>query len=271
MMAAMATEPDRIARGARFFYDIHRGKKPLPPTPSDIAGASVEQSYAMQEALQNLFVAECGPIAGYKIAITTPVMQQLMGIGEPCAGAIFAKTIHRSPANLPHGDFHRIAVECEIAVRLGADLPAREKPYAKEDVAPAVDACFAAIELIEDHGCDQYKEVGARGLIANNAWNAGCVLGPAVSAWRGLDLNQIAGAMAINGKEIGRGRGGDVMNGHPFHALAWVANTVASRGRPLRRGMIVLTGSVVSTQWPKKGDKVAVTFAGLGEASATFA
>ena len=178
--------------------------------------------------------------------------------------------VHRSPAALRHGDYGRIAVECEIAVRLGADLPPRARPYGREDVVDAVEALMPSIELIEDNGCDAYKEVGARGLVANNAWNAGAVLGPALSTWRMLDLDTIAGSMAINGVEVGRGCGRDVM-GHPFNALAWVANTMASLGRPLRRGMIVLTGSVVSTKWPQAGDTVTVRFAGLGEASARFA
>jgi 2-oxo-3-hexenedioate decarboxylase/2-keto-4-pentenoate hydratase len=266
----MTSASGRITDAARFFYDIHRGKKALPPTPPEIRDASVDDAYAIQEALQAMFATERGAIAGYKIAITTPVMQQLMAIDQSIAGAIFAKMVHRSPATLRHDDYGRVAVECEIAVRLGADLPAREKPYTRDDVAAAVEACLPAIELIEDHGCNAYKEVGSRGLIANNAWNAGAVLGPAVTEWRKLDLAAMTGAMSINGSEIGRGRGGDVMNGHPFHALAWVANTVAARGRPLRRGMIVLTGSVVSTQWPKPGDTVSVSFAGLGEASARF-
>ncbi|HKW55315.1 MAG TPA: fumarylacetoacetate hydrolase family protein [Stellaceae bacterium] len=266
----MTSDPGGIAGAARFFYDIHRGRKMLPPTPAEIRDASVDEAYAIQEALQALFVPERGPIVGYKIAITTPVMQKLMAIDQSIAGAIFAKMVHRSPATLRHADYGRVAVECEIAVRLGADLPARDRSYARDDVAAAVEACMPAIELIEDHACDAYTEVGSRGLIANNAWNAGAVLGPAVTAWRTLDLAAMSGAMAINGAEIGRGRGGDVMNGHPFHALAWVANTVAARGRPLKRGMIVLTGSVVSTQWPKPGDTVSVSFAGLGEASARF-
>lgn len=266
----MTSDPDRVASAARFFYDIHRGRKTLPPTPAEIRDASVDEAYAIQEALQALFVPERGPIVGYKIAITTPVMQKLMAIDQSIAGAIFARMVHRSPATLRHGDYGRVAVECEIAVRLGADLPVRDRPYTRDDVAAAVEACLPAIELIEDHACDAYTEVGSRGLIANNAWNAGAVLGPAVTAWRDLDLAAATGAMAINGTEIGRGHGGDVMNGHPFHALAWVANAQAARGRALKRGMIVLTGSVVSTQWPKPGDTVSVSFAGLGEASARF-
>jgi 2-oxo-3-hexenedioate decarboxylase/2-keto-4-pentenoate hydratase len=267
----MIRDDDPIRAAARYYHDIHRLKQPLPPTPAFIRGASIDDAYAMQEALQELFIAEAGPIAGYKIALTTPVMQQLMGIDHSIAGAIFEKRVHRSPARLRHADYTRVAVECEIAMRLGADLPARTQPYAKDDVAAAVDACMPSIELIEDHGCDQYKLVGGRGLIADNAWNAGCVLGPATTGWRALDLAAIAGAMSINGVELGRGRGGDVMNGHPLHALAWVANTVAARGRPLKRGMIVQTGSVVATQYPKAGDTVTASFTGLGEASAHFA
>ena len=266
----MSRDPARISRAARYYYDIHHGKELLPPTPDWIAGASLDEAYAMQEELQSLFLPEGGPIAGYKIALTTPVMQQLMGIDHSIAGAILAKRVHSSPATLRHADYTRIAVECEIAMRLGVDLPARGRPYAKEDVAEAVATCMPSIELIEDHACDQYKLVGGRGLIANNAWNVGCVLGPEVADWRRLDLAAMVGAMSINGTEIGRGRGGDVMNGHPLHALAWVANTVAERGRPLRRGMIIQTGSVVATRWPRPGDSVTVTFAGLGEASARF-
>lgn len=266
----MSSDSARISRAARYYYDIHHDRKPLPPTPEEVAGASIDEAYAMQEALQALFIPERGPIAGYKIALTTPVMQQLMGIDHSISGAIFAKLVYPSPVTLRHADYTRIAVECEIAVRLGADLPARGRPYTREDVAQAVAACMPSIELIEDHACDQYKLVGGRGLIANNAWNVGCVLGPEVEGWRALDLAAVVGTMAINGVEIGRGRGGDVMKGHPLHALAWVANAVAARGHPLRSGMIVQTGSVVATQWPQLGDTVTVAFAGLGEASARF-
>jgi 2-keto-4-pentenoate hydratase len=263
----MSQEP---RRAARYFYEIHRGRKPLPPTPDDIANASIDEAYAMQEALHAIFIPERGQIAGYKIALTTPVMQQLMGVDQSICGAIFSNLVYQSPATLRHGDYARIAVECEIAMRLGADLPVRDKPYTKDDVADAVEACLPSIELIEDHGCDAYKQVGARGLIANNAWNVGCVLGRAVMNWRMFDLANVLGSMVINGREIGRGRGDDVMNGHPLHALAWVANTVSRRGRPLKRGMIVQTGSLVATQWPRRGDEVTVNFTELGEATARF-
>ena len=63
-------------------------------------------------------------VSGAKIATTTKIMQQLMGITHPCGGAILAHTIHASPARLRAADFVNLGVESEIALKLGASLPA---------------------------------------------------------------------------------------------------------------------------------------------------
>jgi 2-keto-4-pentenoate hydratase len=59
--------------------------------------------------------------------------------------------------------------------------------------------------------------------------------------------------------------------GHPFEALAWLANLRARSGLGLRAGEFVLLGSVVETRWVSAGDEVVVAIEGLGEVRATFA
>ena len=54
--------------------------------------------------------------------------------------------------------------------------------------------------------------------------------------------------------------------GHPIEALAWLANTLAERGQGLKKGMIVMTGSVVSTRFLNHGDIATVAVEGLGTA-----
>ena len=71
--------------------------------------------------------------------------------------------------------------------------------------------------------------------------------------------------MVINDQQAGEGKGGDVM-GHPLEALAWLANTLAARGKSLSQGMIVMTGSIVSTKFLNTGDAATVSIDGLGEA-----
>jgi len=107
-------------------------------------------------------------------------------------------------------------------------------------------------------------------LVADDFFGAGCVLGPARRDWRGLDLAACEAIMTVNGKSVGRGSGALVL-GHPLEALAWLANSLAERGKALRSGDIVMTGSMVETRWLDAGDWVDVTVEGLGVAAVAVA
>ncbi len=230
--------------------------------PAQCHPADLADGYAIQHALHGLL----GPVAGYKIGCTTPVMQKYLGIDHPCAGGIFADSIHTSPAVLKHRNFRRVGVECEIAVRLDRDLPAG--PYSRESVADAVGECMAAIELVDDRYID-YKQLDAASLIADDFFGAGCVLGEARRDWQSLDLAACGAIMTVNGKDAGRGSGAMVL-GHPLEALAWLANNLVERGNSLRQGDIVMTGSMVETRWLEAGDWVDVTIDRLGVAAVSL-
>jgi 2-oxo-3-hexenedioate decarboxylase/2-keto-4-pentenoate hydratase len=224
----------------------------------------LREGYCLQ-ARANRLLAEAGmgESAGHKIGCTTPVMQAFLGIDSPCAGEVFSRTVLESGAAIPASGFRRVGVECEIAVRLGADLPRREDPYRIESVSGAVEGVMAAIEIVDDRYAD-YRALGVPMLVADNFFNAGCVLGAVRRDWRNLDLPGIEGRMWINGDQVGAGRGELVM-GHPLAALAWLANTRHQyRLEPLRQGEFVLLGSVVATRWLKAGDRVRTEVEGLG-------
>jgi 2-oxo-3-hexenedioate decarboxylase/2-keto-4-pentenoate hydratase len=233
--------------------------------PADEAGA-----YAVQDALhRRLAAAGWGARIGHKIGCTTPVMQRFLGIPNPCAGGVFAPTVRHERGVFDHADFLHVGVECEIAVRLAQDLPLERAPYDRDAVAAAVGACMAAIEVVDDRYVD-YRSLDVPTLIADDFFNAGCVLGAPVETWPALDLAALRGRMTINGVEVGTGKGGDIL-GHPLEALAWLANTMAARGRQLEAGMFVLLGSVVETRWVEAGDLVEIAIEGLGRASCEFA
>ena len=248
-------------------YRLHRRRLPAPP--ADLRPRSEEAAYQVQEDLHRILeTAGMGPVVGHKIGCTTPVMQAFLSIPNPCAGGVFASTVHRSPARIRHDRFVRPGVECEIAVRLDEDLPKEQAPFTRDKVAAAVGALMAGMEIVDDRYVD-YKSLDTPTLIADDFFDAGCVLGEPVSDWRALDLAALTGVTLINGSEAGRGRSCDVM-GHPFEALAWLANSVARRGRSLRAGEFVFTGSVVETKWVDPGDRVLMRIQGLGEVEAVF-
>jgi 2-oxo-3-hexenedioate decarboxylase/2-keto-4-pentenoate hydratase len=235
---------------------------------ASVRPADEAQAYAVQNALHGLLQPALGRVVGHKIGCTTPVMQAFLDIPNPCAGGVFERTVHASPARVRHADYLHVGVECEIVVRLGHDLPASGAPYDRPSVGAAVQACMAGMEIVDDRYVD-YKSMDTPTLIADDFFDAGCVLGTPVKAWRALDLAAVSGVTLINDVEVGRGRGADVM-GHPFEALAWLANQLARRGQALRAGEFVFTGSVVETKWVQQGERVVMRIDGLGEVEALF-
>jgi 2-oxo-3-hexenedioate decarboxylase/2-keto-4-pentenoate hydratase len=248
---------------ARYLDEAHLSRARYRNLPDAIAPRTVAEAYAAQAALCELWSARLGPVAGLKIATTTRIMQQLMGIDHPCMGTIFAGRVHASPAAIAKTDFINVRIECELAVRLGRDLRGGAKPYTRESVRAAVAEIMPAFELIEDRFAD-YTATNALSLIADNAWNGGVVLGPATPLPAGLNLDGIAGTLRRNGAEIAAGRTDD-----PLGALAWLATQAAGCGRPLGTGMVVITGSVILTVDIAPGERLDFGLDGLGTVTLT--
>jgi len=260
---------DKLNAAAEILADHRLAGRRFDRFPENLRPADQDEAYSLQARLHERLTAKgCGPLAGRKIGCTTPVMQAYLKIDSPCAGGVFAPTARERYGIFQFEDFRRVGVECEIAVRLGADLTPAGGPYTIETVSPAVAACMAAIEVVDDRYVD-YPSLDTPTLIGDDFFDAGCVLGQPVTDWRSLDLATLPGRMTINGTEVGNGVGGDIM-GHPLAALAWLASHTAARGETLPAGSFVLLGSVVQTKWLAKGDEVVAQIDGLGEAVARF-
>jgi 2-keto-4-pentenoate hydratase len=237
-----------------------RAITPLAPA---LSPGDAGQGYAVQARLHRLLSEGGeGPTIGQKIGCTTKVMREKLGIDQPCAGRIHARRVMTSGATWQIAGRIKPSVECEIAVRLSADLHGGPAPYSADSVRPAVAACLASIELCDDRYTDRAR-TGVPTLIADDFYNVGCALGHEVENWQAIDLAAICGSMRINRREMGRGIGADIM-GHPLNALAWLANLRAREGQPLRAGEFVTLGSIVSSQRVAPGDRVEIEIDKLG-------
>ena len=224
----------------------------------------------MQRHLHELLIAAGeGAVAGQKIGCTTKVMREKLGIDQPCAGRIHARYLLGDGATWSVAGRIKPSVECEIAVRLGRDLPSIPRYYTAADMRSAVESCMASIELCDDRYTDR-EAVGVPTLIADDFYNVGCALGEEIRNWQAIDLATINGSMRINGRETGRGTGSDIM-GNPLAALAWLANLRASEGQPLKAGEFVTLGSIVSSQRVAPGDRVEIEIEKLGGISLAVA
>ena len=148
---------------------------------------------------------------------------------------LFAATILEAPVTLHSADYVRLEIECEVAVRIGADMPASKAPYVRDSLADSIEFLTVAFELVDLRGvaAGTGQDAAAISGVCTNIFNAGAVLGTAVREWRGLDLAASRGVMVINGAQVGSGLGAEVM-GHPLEPLVWLANMLAERGQALQ-------------------------------------
>jgi 2-oxo-3-hexenedioate decarboxylase/2-keto-4-pentenoate hydratase len=256
----MSFDPAAVAG---YIAEAHAQRRRFENVPPSFGMATIAQAYAAQDALARVWEPVHGPVAGMKIATTTKVMQALMGIDHPCAGLILERRIHTSPGRIKASDHQHMVVECELAVRLARDLPGTGTPYTRADVRSAVGSIAAAFELIEDRHAD-YKSTAATSLIADAAWNAGIVLGPEHPLPPDFELDGRGGHLTTS---LGIAREGKTDD--PLGALAWLADTAVTRGRPLRAGMVVITGSVIPTLPIAVGETFTFTLDGAGSVAMT--
>ena len=253
----------KAAAAARHLLEAHEARRRFEPLPPELAPASAEEAYAIQDAFVALRSDRLGAITGYKVALASAAMRRFVGVEAPQLGTMLESTLHRSPARVRAADYVHLIVEFEIGVQLAEDLPAADAPFTREKIARAVGGVMPAIELADDRNAD-YAALARQPfeLIADNAWSEGAVLGVPVD-WKGIDLAAVHGVATIDGRSVGEGRGAEAM-GHPFDSVAWVANLLASHGRGLLRRDVVITGSLVTSKPARPGELITFSLEGLG-------
>ena len=228
-----------IARRQLADYDAHEPGRIFEDPAFTLTLAA---AYEVQRQVAALRAARGEAIAGYKIGCTSEATQRQLGIERPVFGHLFATGLYRSGVALDAGEFCRLAVEGEFAVRIGADL--------------SIVSAFPVIEL-HNHVFRGAVRTPQE-LIANNAIHAGVVL-PAAGIPSPDAAELVRGAISVfrNGKLLGTASGA-VIPGGPLESVVRVAEHLASFGAALEPGQIVLTGSPLPLYPVRPGDHVVV-------------
>lgn len=248
----------RIKDISRKLYEDWFSRARYETLSGDLAVQSVDEAYAAQNAIQNMYTERRGEIAGRKIALTSKAMQKMCGIDQPIVGAIFARDVSQSNAKVSAKEFRHLGLEFELALELRQDVPPQTDPHSAETVGSLIAAARPAFEIIEDRGAD-YTQLDVFTLIADNAWCGGIVLGPIIEGWKGMNLNDIPSCVYQQGVPDRRTNTGSA---DPLGSLAWVLNHFSTRGMTLSRGEHIITGSAIQTRFPIAGDKFSYDVAG---------
>jgi 2-keto-4-pentenoate hydratase len=213
---------------------------------------SMGDAYLVQEMLMQRRRDRGERHVGWKLGYTSLAMREQMGIGEPNFGPLTDAMIMGNGDAVPPTVIQP-RVEPEIAVRLGVDLgPA---PSLAE-LAASVDTASACLEVVDS------VWAGYRFRIEHNTADgssaAYVVLGGAIAA---DDLSTVRVRFRHNGDDVAVATGA-AASGGPLIGIAWLARQLASTGRRLRAGELIITGGLTAAVPLDEGDCIEAIFDG---------
>jgi len=216
---------------------------------------SVAEAYRVQDAL----AASAGAVRAWKVSALTPEQQRGYPTDRPVAGALFAPFVHETPARIVLKSFVVPLLECEIAFLLGRDLPQRETPYTRAEIADAVEAIVPAIEIAD---CRWPATAPDLLKLADDMGNGAFITTMPVRDWRNVDLKGREVVLTLDGAEVARGPCAKVL-GDPLMGVVGLANAQPLPAGGLKRGQVVTTGTCITPIAMKTGQYVA-DFGALG-------
>lgn len=256
---------DAIREAAEQLVAARRDMRLLPGLPERCRPRTPDDAYAVQEAFLRFWG---GGVAGWKVGATSAEALRMLALDEPFYGPVFSPLIMRSPAEPAAAKYNMLAIECEFAFRLGDDLPARGRPYSRDEVADAVQAVIPAIELI-DTRYDSFTDYGGIALLADCGASGGLVLGEELTDWGTIDLPAHRVTLDVDGERRAEGTG-KVALGGPLEALFWLVGHRLGRGAGLRAGEVVTTGTCTGLTLIAPDQTAIADFGELGKVQVRF-
>ena len=253
-MGLQEADVDRIAAQ---FVEARRAAKALDAFPGALP-ATLADAYRVQERA----IALSGrAVAGWKVAGIRPDLRDHLGANR-LAGPILAGSVLRLPnggtAQAPVFTGGFAALEAEFVAVFARDLLPVEGAFTAEWIKAALSGLHAGAEIASSP-LATLNDLGPTAVVSDHGNNAGAVVGPEVAGWRKADLGALTSRMSINGSVVGEGSAANVMGG-PIAALQFLAEQLATRGRHLRAGDIVLTGMTTGIHQVVPGDRGRIEF-----------
>jgi 2-keto-4-pentenoate hydratase len=233
---------------------------PLADLPESLQPTSLEEAYFVQDAIASAL--EPDGVFAWKVGAPAPDATPMFG---PMISAWIA-----DDASVLAEPRHRLrGLEAEISFLMGEDLPPRQEPYTREEIAAAIASCHPAIEELEA-GLAEPSKVARPTMIADLQMHGGFIHGPAVDNWQQIDFARETVTLAVDGKVCVERTASNTAGTDLLRLVLYLANEGAARTGGLKRGDWITTGSWTGNTFASAGSKVDVHFSTAGSVSLRF-
>lgn len=243
-----------------------RDRVPCEPVRDLLGTTDIDIAYAVQQLLNEQRIADGAAVVGRKIGLTSPAVQQQLGVDQPDFGMLFDEMDVSALPEVPSRILLQPKVEAEIAFVLGRDLDADHLDL--RTVRGAVDHAVAAIEIVDSRVADW--DIRITDTVADNASSGLFVLGSRQVPLHDFEPREADMQMFVDDEAVSRGNGAACL-GDPLNALLWLARTARTFGTPLRAGQVVLSGALGPMIPARPGTTVRAEISSLGSVTTHFA
>ncbi len=261
----------QIFDAAQALYNAEREHVQIAPLTQSFPSMDMDDAYAVQSAWVDQKVAGGDPVIGYKIGLTSRVMQRAMKIDTPDFGVLLESMAFANRSHIRQADFTDPRIEVELAFVLkkrlfGDSLTIEEILAATEYVVPALELIAARSYRVDPQS--GYTRT-VMDTIADNAANAGIIVGEQHFAPLDIDLRW-SGAILYRNEVIEETGLAAAVLDHPANGIRWLARRFAPHGVALEPGQILLSGSFTAPIAVHPGDTIRADYGPLGEILCQF-
>lgn len=231
-----------------------------------LPGGSVEEAYAVAAINTGRDEAEGRLPSGWKIGLTSEVVQRQLGVDQPDFGVLFSDTEIVDGAEVDLAGLLQPRIEAEVAFVLGRALDGPR--ITALDVVRATEFVVPALEIVDSRVAGW--DITITDTVADNASAGRYVIGTRPRALGHVDLLSAEMALEADGAVVSTGTGAACL-GNPVRAVAWLAGVAVRFGRPLRAGDVVLSGALGPMVDVTPGTTYRADIGGIGTVGVSFA
>ena len=220
---------------------------------------SIDDAYAIQAALLEIYLGRGDTIAGAKLGLTSKAKQEQMKVSAPVYGWITASSVLGAEASVVVEELIHPRCEPEIVFRLSQDLAG--PGVTADDVLDATAEVIGGIEVIDS----RYEAFSFTlpDVIADNTSAARVAVGDGGVGPREIDLTTLGCLFDVDGQITGTATGAALL-GHPAACVAMLANHLGQHGHKLQAGWVIPAGAPTDAQPLSIGTVATARYSHLG-------
>ncbi|KMS82785.1 2-keto-4-pentenoate hydratase [Prauserella rugosa] len=265
MDATSALDAATVADLAKRLQQAYETATPIDPLIDERGELTIADAYRIQQEQVRGWLQAGEIVKGHKVGLSSPAMQQQMGVDQPDFGHLTSGMFHLEHRPIT-ASFLQPRIEPEVAFVLGRELTGPGVTVA--DAVRAVEFVLPALEIVDSRIRDW--RISIVDTVADNASSGGVVLGTTPAPLSAVDLKAMGCTLYRSGSLLATGTGAAVL-GSPLNALVWLANTIGPLGISLEPGHVVLPGTMTQAFPVAPGETITAHMDGLGDVTAVFA